>query len=64
MPSGERKSIIFFIHGFGSYIEAHSAFLMQIAQAGHEIFAIDQRGYGESEGQRGIIEKAQDVYDD
>jgi alpha-beta hydrolase superfamily lysophospholipase len=39
--SGQKKGVIFFIHGFGSYIVAHANFLMNIAAAGYDIFAID-----------------------
>jgi pimeloyl-ACP methyl ester carboxylesterase len=51
-----KRGVIFFLHGFGSFVWAHKRFLMALADGDWETFAIDYRGFGESEGKRGVIE--------
>lgn len=59
-----RKGVAFYIHGFGAYCE-HSAFIFKhIAEAGYEVFALDQRGFGNSGGQRGLLESQKVIYGD
>ena len=41
---------------------AHVA--MFLAGEGYDVFAVDMRGYGDSEGDKGIIERADDFYND
>jgi len=55
--------VIFHIHGFGSYCERY-AFLAQMwAGAGYEVFGLDQRGFGNSGGERGFYEDSHgDLY--
>lgn len=58
------KGVIFAIHGYGSWSEACIATYKYFAEAGFEVFAADMRGFGQSEGERGIIERTEDVYND
>lgn len=58
------KAVIFTIHGYGSWSEATIASYKHFAEAGYEVFAADMRGMGDSEGERGIIEKTDDIYND
>lgn len=65
VPNGvQRKGIVFYIHGFGAYSE-HTAFIFKaFAEKGYEAFAMDQRGFGYSGGQRGLFESSDVVYSD
>lgn len=49
-PKNYRKAVIFYIHGYGSYAQATGALAKYLADFDFEVFAIDQRGFGESEG--------------
>ena len=35
-----------------------------LAAEGNEVFGIDMRGHGDSEGERGIFETTEEIYDD
>ncbi len=65
VPKGtQRKGLVFYFHGFGAYCE-HSAFMFKpMAEAGYECFALDQRGFGNSGGQRGLFESDTVVFGD
>lgn len=63
-PKNQRKAVIFYLHGYGSYAQANGSLAKYLADFDFEVFAIDQRGFGESEGQRAIIEKTEDIYND
>lgn len=65
VPEGvARKGIVFYIHGFGAYCE-HVAFIFkQFAEKGYEAFAMDQRGFGNSGGHRGLYEGSDQAYGD
>ncbi len=65
VPMGkERKGIIFYIHGFGSYCERYAYLAQAFADAGYEMIGMDQRGFGNSGGQRGLFESNKVVYAD
>jgi pimeloyl-ACP methyl ester carboxylesterase len=53
----ERKGIIFFIHGYGEYVKRYAYFGKVFAENGYDFVGIDQRGFGYSEGERGMIER-------
>jgi alpha-beta hydrolase superfamily lysophospholipase len=65
VPSSvKRKGVVFYLHGFGAYCE-HAAFIFKgFADKGYEVFALDQRGYGNSGGHRGLFESQEVVYSD
>ena len=53
----ERKGIAFFIHGFGSYANHDADLVKNIVEKGKfEVFAIDQRGFGNSGGSQSVVE--------
>ena len=52
------------MHGYGSYGEHMAHIAKFVASAGYDVYAMDMRGFGHSEGDKGIIEKAQHIYDD
>jgi len=35
-----------------------------LAAANYDVFAMDMRGMGDSQGKRGIVEKNEDIYND
>ena len=63
-PKEYRKGVVFYIHGYGSYANANGMLAKCLAEHNYEVFALDQRGFGFSEGQRAIIESTDDVYND
>ena len=59
----ERRGIIFYIHGFGSYCERFAFQAKAYAEAGYDVVALDQRGFGNSGGTRGLFEDSyNDIY--
>ena len=63
-PKDYRKGVIFSIHGYGSHSNINGMLAKCWAANNYEVFALDQRGFGASEGQRAIVENAEDVYND
>ena len=63
-PKNYRKAVVFYMHGYGSYANQNACFAKYLADFDFEVFALDQRGFGESEGERAVIEKAEDIYND
>jgi len=58
------RGVIFYFHGLGGYCE-HSAYLFKgFAENGYDCFALDQRGFGNSGGQRGLFESESVVFSD
>ena len=55
---------MFYIHGYGSYANNEATVCEALATRGYDVFAIDQRGFGNSEGQTAVVENNQDIYDD
>lgn len=65
VPEGTaRKGIIFYLHGFGSYCERYAYQAQAFAEAGYEVIGMDQRGFGNSGGHRGLFESSDVVYAD
>jgi alpha-beta hydrolase superfamily lysophospholipase len=59
----ERKGIMFYIHGFGNYCERYAFQARAYASSGYEVIALDQRGFGNSGGTRGLFEESyNDLY--
>jgi len=57
VPEGtDRKGVVFYIHGFGSYCERYAYQARAFAESGYEVIAMDQRGFGNSGGHRGLFE--------
>lgn len=54
VPDGiQRKGIIFYVHNYGTCTKNYAYLAESFADQGYEFCGIDQRGFGESEGQRG-----------
>ncbi|CDW71931.1 UNKNOWN [Stylonychia lemnae] len=60
----ERKGIIHFLHGYGEHAGRYAYFAQYFAKAGYDFFAIDQRGFGRSEGKRARIESEESLLSD
>lgn len=63
-PKEFRKAVVFKMHGYGSYSNYNAALAKSLADNNYEVFAIDQRCFGFSEGDRAIIQNKEDVYSD
>ena len=63
-PKNERKAVVFYIHGYGSFVNHNAVYGKYLAEDDFEVFGVDQRGFGESEGERAQIDCADDIYAD
>ena len=61
---GERKGTVQFIHGYGDYTARYAFIGQKFAENGYDFIGIDQRGFGNSEGKRGIFEDWKTVIED
>eukprot|EP00347_Sterkiella_histriomuscorum_P018183 403346476 len=52
---GELKGVVFFIPGYGEYVDFFGTYFEDYAKQGFRVFAFDRRGFGKSEGVRGDI---------
>ena len=52
--TGARATLLF-IHGFGEHSGRYAPFGQHLADNGVDVFAVDLRGHGRSEGKRGVI---------
>ena len=59
-----RQGIIFFIHGYGATNANAALVAKNFSLANYDVFGIDQRGQGASEGDRGNFDSIQTIYDD
>ena len=60
----ERKGVVFLFHGYGSHAPQLAIVAKYLAEAGYECFGADMRGMGDSEGNRGIFEDNEQIYND
>ena len=60
----KRRGIVQLIHGHGDYIGRYSYIAKMIAERGYDVVGIDQRGFGHSQGRRGLVESRENVRDD
>ena len=59
-----RKGIIQLLHGLGDYIGRYAFLAKKLSDQGYDVVGIDQRGFGYSEGRRGLVESQQIIRDD
>lgn len=52
----ERKGIIIFLHGYGDYCGRYAYLAKAFAENGYDFVGIDQKGFGHSEGSRGMFD--------
>jgi len=52
---------VYFLHGNAENISSHSRAIYWLVQAGYEVFALDYRGYGLSQGKPGLPEVFDDI---
>lgn len=62
--SVNRKGVVFYVHGLGAHCERTAFIFKGFAEQGYEVFALDQRGFGNSGGLRGLFEDSNQVYSD
>jgi uncharacterized protein len=53
-PNGEPRGTILFFHGNAENISTHVGAVLWLAMKGYQVFLIDYRGYGKSEGTPGM----------
>jgi len=58
------KASIVFLHGVGEHIGRYSEAFQIFSEQGYNCFGFDQRGFGQSEGERGHINSFSDYVDD
>ena len=55
------KGVVTFLHGYGDYSGRYAYFARKFAENGYDFNTIDQRGFGHSDGRRGVFESKQIV---
>jgi alpha-beta hydrolase superfamily lysophospholipase len=63
-PAGAAKRLVVILHGFADHSERYRELIDHLAGQGAVVFAYDQRGNGESEGQRGHLMRYQELVDE
>jgi alpha-beta hydrolase superfamily lysophospholipase len=77
-PEGETKAVISLVHGHGEHSSRYSHWAERLNNAGYAVLALDLRGHGRSEGQRGdspsydhyaddvsiLLSKAEEIFPD
>ena len=63
-PVGERKAVVFMMHGYGSNCAIQAVIAKYFVEKGYEVFGMDMRGMGDSEGERGFLDSTDVVYND
>jgi len=58
------KALIFYVHGYGDYSSRYAYVGEFLSERGYEFVALDQRGFGNSEGVEGKIESYEINADD
>ena len=64
LASELKRGTVFFVHGYGDYVGRYAYFAKQFAEQGYDFVGIDQRGFGRSDGRRGIIESEEQAISD
>ena len=59
--TGDLKGSILFLHGNGENISTHLATVYWLPEQGYEVFMVDYRGYGQSDGGVDLVGSFQDV---
>ena len=62
--TSSRKGIVHYIHGLNDYAGRYAFIAKKLAQNGYDVVAMDQRGFGFSQGTRGFIPEPQLARDD
>ncbi len=60
----EPKGVLVVVHGIGEHSGRYGPFIRHFFERGYAIALYDQRGHGQSEGERGHIEHIQDLLGD
>lgn len=60
-PRGASKGVMVVVHGNAQNLTAHYRGWIWVLDAGYELFIFDYRGYGESEGEPGLVGAIEDT---
>jgi alpha-beta hydrolase superfamily lysophospholipase len=63
-PSGETKAALAIIHGVAEHSNRYQNLVDNLVDQGYALYTFDQRGHGQSEGQRGYIESWSEYRED
>jgi len=63
-PEGISHAIVVLIHGLGTHSGVFQNVVDYLVPQGYEVYALDLRGHGRSEGQRGYINRWQEFRED
>ncbi|WP_425215226.1 alpha/beta fold hydrolase [Tumidithrix helvetica] len=63
-PEGLSQAIVVLVHGLGSHSGVFQNVVDYLVPQGYEVYALDLRGHGRSEGQRGYINRWQEFRED
>ena len=62
--SVETRSTVLLVHGLGEHGLRYAPLVEALTTSGHPVVAYDQRGHGESDGKRGVLDDVRTVVDD
>ncbi len=61
---GETKAVVVVVHGLKDYSDRYADFAHALTQHGYAVHALDQRGHGDSAGDRVWVDRFSDYLDD
>ena len=64
LKEGLPKAVVILFHGFGAYTNKYGYVAEVFAQQGYDFVGFDHRGFGLSEGERGLIPSAEEHLED
>jgi len=64
LPTGKARGVVCLVHGVGEHIGRYQADAEAFVKAGYILAGFDQRGFGQSTGQRGHTPSLQAYFDD
>jgi alpha-beta hydrolase superfamily lysophospholipase len=63
-PHSMQRGVVLIVHGLGEHIERYEPFALWLREKGWWIVGYDQRGHGRSAGDRGHIDRPEDLLND
>ena len=63
-PHGPMRGTVLVVHGLGEHIGRYDAMALRLNAAGWHVTGFDQRGHGQTEGARGVIERKDTLLQD
>ena len=56
LPTGEVRSVVILLHGYGEHLGLYDALGHRLSRDGHAVHALDCVGHGRTDGERATVE--------